>query len=74
MPADLSFFDTWYTIFAFFGDLMEFRRFGHRKLSQSDAGMNLAFFKFDGIIGKIILGGGQNKVHLAGVWPKQGER
>ena len=34
---------------------MEFRRFVHRKRSQSDAGMNLAFFKFDGIIGWISL-------------------
>ena len=33
---------------------MEFRRFAHRKHSQSDAGMNLAFFKFDGSIGWII--------------------
>ena len=31
------------TGFVFFGDLMEFRRFAHRKHSQSDAGMNLAF-------------------------------
>ena len=45
----LFFFDT---RFVFFCDLMEFRRFAHRKhCSQSDAGMNLAFFKFDGIIG-----------------------
>ena len=28
-----------------------FRRFAHRKHSQSDAGMNLTFFKFEGIIG-----------------------
>ena len=42
------FFDT---RFYFFRGLMEFRRFAHRKHSQSDAGMNLAFFKFDGIIG-----------------------
>ena len=28
-----------------------FRRFAHRKHSQSDARMNLAFFKFEGIIG-----------------------
>ena len=34
---------------------MEFRRFAHRKHSQSDAGMNLAFFTVDGIIGRIIL-------------------
>ena len=35
-----------------FCDLTEFRRFAHRKhSSQSDAGMNLAFFKFDRIIG-----------------------
>ena len=40
--------------FVFFGDLMEFRRFAHRKHSQSDAGMNLAFFTVDGIIGRII--------------------
>ena len=33
---------------------MEFRRFAHRKHSQNDAGMNLAFFKFDRIIGWII--------------------
>ena len=42
------------TRFAFFGDLMQFRRFAHRKHSQSDAGMNLAFFTVDGIIGRII--------------------
>ena len=42
------FFDT---RFVFFGDLMEFWRFAHRKHSQSDAGMSLAFFKFEGIIG-----------------------
>ena len=46
------FFDT---RFVSFGDLMEFRRFAHRKHSQSDAGMNLAFFTVDGIIGRIIL-------------------
>ena len=51
MPADLSFFR--YEI-CIFGDLMEFRRFAHRKHSQSDAGMNLAFFTVDGIIGRII--------------------
>ena len=45
------FFDT---RFVFVGDLMEFWRFAHRKHSQSDAGMNLAFFKFDGIIGRNI--------------------
>ena len=28
-----------------------FRRFAHRKHSQSDAGKNLSFFKFEGIIG-----------------------
>ena len=42
------------TRFVFFGDLMEFRRFVHRKHSESDAGMNLAFFTVDGIIGRII--------------------
>ena len=47
------FFDT--RLFVFFGDLMGFWRFAHRKHSQSDAGMNLAFFKFDIIIGGIIL-------------------
>ena len=51
MPTDLSFFDTRFVLFC---DLMEFRRFAHRKHSQRDAGMNLAFFKFDGIIGWII--------------------
>ena len=35
----------------YFCDLTEFRRFAHRKHIQSDAGMNLAFFKFDIIIG-----------------------
>ena len=35
----------------FFCGLTEFRRFAHRKHGQSDAGMNLAFFKFDRIIG-----------------------
>ena len=35
----------------YFCDLTEFRRFAHRKHIQSDAGMNLAFFKFDRIIG-----------------------
>ena len=49
MPTDISFFR--YDIFC---DLMEFRRFAHRKHSQNDAGMSLAFFKFDGIIGWII--------------------
>ena len=34
--------------------LVEFRRFAHRKHSQSDAGMNLAFLTVDGIIGRII--------------------
>ena len=48
MPTDLSFLR--YEI-CIFGDLMEFRRFAPRKHSQSDAGMNLAFFKFDSIIG-----------------------
>ena len=42
------FFDT---RFVFFCDLTEFRRFAHRKHIQSDAGMNLAFFKFDRITG-----------------------
>ena len=31
-----------------------FQRFAHRKHSQSDARMNLAFFKFEGIIGWMI--------------------
>ena len=36
----------------YFCNLMEFRRFAHRKhCSQSDAGMNLALFKLEGIIG-----------------------
>ena len=35
----------------YFCHLMEFRRFAHRKHSQSDAGMNLASFKFDRIVG-----------------------
>ena len=48
MPTDLSFFRYEICIFC---DLMEFRRFAHRKHSQSDAGVNLAFFKFDGFIG-----------------------
>ena len=51
MPADFTFFR--YEI-CIFGDLMEFRRFAHRKRSQSDAGMNLDFFTVDGIIGRII--------------------
>ena len=34
----------------YFCDLTEFRRFAQRKHSQSDAGMNLALFKFDRII------------------------
>ena len=33
---------------------MEFWRFAHRKHSQSDAGMSLAFFKFERIIGWMI--------------------
>ena len=45
------FFDT---RFVFFCDLTEFRRLAHRKHIQSDAGMNLAFFTVDGIIGRII--------------------
>ena len=59
------FFFTCTRLFVFFGDLMNFskmmlviwrprtlfRRFAHRKHSQSDARMNLAFFKFEGIIG-----------------------
>ena len=48
MPTDLSFFRYEIWIFMY---LLEFRRFAHRKHSQSDAGMNLAFFKFDRIIG-----------------------
>ena len=51
MPIDISFFRYEICIFC---DLMEFRRFARRKHSQSDAGMNLAFFKFDIIIGWII--------------------
>ena len=43
----IPFFDTRFI----FCDLTEFRRFANRKHSQSDAGMNLAFFKFDRIIG-----------------------
>ena len=35
----------------YFCHLMEFRRFAHRKHSQGDAGMNVAFFKLDRIIG-----------------------
>ena len=35
-------------------DLYYFGDFSHRKHSQSDAGMNLAFFKFEGIIGWMI--------------------
>ena len=49
MSTDLSFFR--YEI-CLFWDLMEFRRFVAN--SQSDAGMNLAFFTVDGIIGRII--------------------
>ena len=45
------FFDT---RFVLFGDLMEFRLLAHREHSQNDAGMNLAFFTVDGIIGTII--------------------
>ena len=41
-------------VICIFCDLMEFRRFAHGKNSQSDAGMNLAFFKFGGNIGSII--------------------
>ena len=51
MPTDLSFFRYEICTPCFFCDLMEFRRFGHRKhSSQSDAGMNVALSKFDGII------------------------
>ena len=35
----------------YFYDFAEFRRFARREHSQNDAGKNLAFFKFDGIIG-----------------------
>ena len=49
MPADLSFFR--YEICSFL--VMEFRRFAHRKHSQGDAGMNLAFFTVDGTIGRM---------------------
>ena len=50
--ANRSFlFSSFDTRFVIFCDLMEFRRFAHRKHSQNDAGMNLAFFKFDRIIG-----------------------
>ena len=38
----------------YFCDLTAFRRFARRKHIQSDAGMNLAFFKFDRIIGRTI--------------------
>ena len=48
MPTDVSFFRYEISIFC---DLMEFRRFAHRQHSQSDAGMNLAFFKFDRVNG-----------------------
>ena len=48
MPTDLSFFSIRDLLFFY---LMKFRRFANRKHSQSDAGMNLAFFKLDGIIG-----------------------
>ena len=54
--ANRSFlFSSFDTRFVIFCDLMEFRRFAHRKHSQNDAGMNLAFFKFGGIIGLIVL-------------------
>ena len=43
----------WNTRFVFC-DLTEFRRFAHRKHIQSDARMNLAFFKFDIITGLTI--------------------
>ena len=48
MPTDDSFFRCEICIFC---DLMDFQRFAHRKHSQSDARMNLAFFKFQGVIG-----------------------
>ena len=48
MPTVLSFFRYEICIFVM---LTEFRQFTHRKHIQSDAGMNLAFFKFDRIIG-----------------------
>ena len=63
MPVDLS-FSRYEILFVLFGDLMNFkndasdmeasnaiRRFAHRKHSQSDARMSLAFFKLEGIIG-----------------------
>ena len=50
MPTVLSFFDTRFV----FCDLTEFRRFAHGKHIQSDAGINLAFFKFDTIISRTI--------------------
>ena len=53
MPTDLSFFR--YEICIFFCDLTEFRRFAHRKHIQSDAGMNLAFFKFDRLLVELFL-------------------
>ena len=50
--ANRSFlFSSFDTRFVIFCDLMEFRRFAHRKHSQNDAGMNLAFFKCDRSIG-----------------------
>ena len=66
MPVDLSFF--LYEIISIFWWSDEFskmmlviwrprtlfRRFAHRKHSQSDARMNLAFFKLEGIIGWMI--------------------
>ena len=63
MPVDLSFFDT--RLLVFFGDLMNFKNDASdmeasnaisairssQTHSQSDARKNLAFFKFEGIIG-----------------------
>ena len=47
LPTDLFFFRFSIRGLYFFCDLMEFRQFAHRKHSQNDAGMNLAFSKFD---------------------------
>ena len=55
MPTDLSLLRYMFeicTTVVFFCDLMEFGRFAHRKRRQNDAGMNLAFFMLDGIIGR----------------------
>ena len=55
LPTDLSFFLFSILLYVrylyFFGDLMEFRRFTHRKHRQNNAGINIAFCNFDGIIG-----------------------